>query len=279
MVFKEITFQKFNILDYIKNGNLFSSLITIDQMEVEGFRDKRKKDRHIKKPAFQQMIQDFPGGMNIDTLVVKSGNIVYKEHAEGADEAGYIEFRKAHLNITHISNLPVKSGKDRPLKLTGQAYLMGKGKLTIELSAILSDRRKSFHVNGSLSEMQIEELNPMLEKNAFLYAVGKLDVLNFEFKANDLKAIGKATMLYHDLKLTMKSKNTNDTTAIKEQFLSLIANAKVLNSNPTPNDRIREGHIEYTRDPEKFLFNYCFKSIFSGIKSTIVKNSERKKEG
>jgi hypothetical protein len=44
-----------------------------------------------------------------------------------------------------------------------------------------------------------------------------------------------------------------------------------MDSNPLPDKEIREGIIEYSRDPEKFLFSYCAKCIMSGIRSSIIK--------
>ncbi|MEI8225540.1 MAG: hypothetical protein WCG82_06395, partial [Bacteroidota bacterium] len=95
------------------------------------------------------------------------------------------------------------------------------------------------------------------------------------FTANNDKATGKMTMLYHGLDIAVKSKRTDDTTAFRERFISLIANIKVLDSNPMPGKDVRVGIIDYERDPERFLFNYCFKSIMSGIKSSLVKSPKK----
>jgi hypothetical protein len=120
--------------------------------------------------------------------------------------------------------------------------------------------------------MEISELNPMLEKNAFVFVKsGKIDAMNFSFTANNTKASGKMIFLYHGLDVAIKNKRTDDTTAIKELFLSIIANKLLINSNPVPGDGVRVGNIEYRRDPEKFLINYCLKSVLSGIKSSLVK--------
>jgi len=59
--------------------------------------------------------------------------------------------------------------------------------------------------------------------------------------------------------------------------MSIIANKKLLDSNPVSGEPVRIGIIEYKRDPERFLFNYSFKSIFSGIKSSLTKDSKNGK--
>jgi hypothetical protein len=57
-----------------------------------------------------------------------------------------------------------------------------------------------------------------------------------------------------------------------------MANRKLIDANPLPGKEIREGEIDHERDPERFLFNYCFRSIFSGIRTTILKNPPEEKK-
>jgi hypothetical protein len=93
--------------------------------------------------------------------------------------------------------------------------------------------------------------------------------MKFSFKANEAKSTGKMTLLYHGLEITVKNKRTDDTTAFKERIVSLIANKRLENSNPGSDKGVRVGVIDYKRDPERFLISYCFKSIMTGIKSSI----------
>ena len=124
--------------------------------------------------------------------------------------------------------------------------------------------------------MEADELNPILEKSAFFYATsGTIDAMNFSFTANNTKAAGKMTLLYHGLDIAVKNKQTDDTTAFKERFMSFIANRRFLDSNPTKDEDVREGIIDFERDPERFLFHYCFRSILSGITSSIAKNPKK----
>jgi len=148
--------------------------------------------------------------------------------------------------------------------------------MTALLKGRIFDRQNTFSLNGNLSGLEASELNPILEKNAFIYATsGKIDAMKFSFTANNAKATGKMTMLYHGLDIAVKNKRTDDTTALRERFISFIANIKMLDSNPMSGKDVREGIIYYERDPERFLFNYCFKSIMSGIQSSLVKSPKK----
>jgi len=276
--FRNISFHNFPAEDYLKAGNLVSSYIEIGKMNLSVFRDKRTIINHVNKPAFQEMIYNFPGPIRIDSIVILNGNIVYTEHAEEANEPGRISFQEINAQIYNLTNDTIYKTEEAFLTLNAEALLMGKGKLNIALKGQIFDRQNTFSVDGTLSGMEVKELNPMLEKNAFIYATaGKIDAMNFSFSANNTKSTGQMTLRYHGLDVAVKNKRTDDTTAIKERFMSIIANKKLLDSNPVPGEPVRVGIIDYKRDPERFLFNYSIKSILSGIKSSLTKDSKNGK--
>jgi len=246
----------------------------VGNMELNVFRDKRKADSNLKRPAFQDVIYNYPSLLHIDSIDINNGNITYTEHAEKANEPGKISLNKLNSRIYNLTNDTIFKTTDASLEIKSQALLMGKSKMTVLLKAKLFDKLNTFSMNGTLGEIDIKELNPLLEKNALIYAnSGKINKMSFNFTANDIKSTGQVIMLYNGLNLTVKNKKTDGTTAIKERILSFIANEKAWNSNPTPGDRVRVGIIDYNRDPNKFIVNYCLQSIVSGIKSSIIKKS------
>lgn len=269
---KNIRFYSFSAANFLESRSLVSSYIEIGEMDVDVFRDKQKPFRHIKKPAFQDMIYNYSSTLNIDSIGILAGNISYSEHTDKAKMPGIIRFKQVNAKLYKITNDPIYKTEKAFFELRSQAFLMGKGKLAIALKAELFNDWNTFSVDGSLSKMEMNELNSMLENNAFMYVTsGTIDALNFSFTANNTKALGKMTFLYHGLDIAIKNKQTDDTTGVKARVLSFIANQKIMNSNPIPGEEARIGKIDYERDPERFLFNYSFKSILSGIKSSLVK--------
>ncbi|MDO8899259.1 MAG: hypothetical protein Q7V19_16530, partial [Bacteroidales bacterium] len=116
---------------------------------------------------------------------------------------------------------------------------------------------------------------PILEKNAFIYATsGKIEAMNFSFTANNTKSSGQMKLLYKGLNVAVKNKMTDDTTAVKERVISVIANMLIMHSNPMPDEEERQGVIVFERNPEKSFFSYCAKSLFSGIKSSVIKSPD-----
>ena len=271
-----IYLHSFSAAGYLSSKKLVSSYVEIGKLEVNAFRDKRKNFHHIKKAVLQDMIYNYPGMINIDSIGLLSGNITYTEHAEKANEPGTITFNELNARIYKITNDTVYKTEKGYFKMKAEARLMGKSRITVLLKGRLFDKNNTFLLNGALSGMEAKYLNPMLEKNAFIYITsGKIDKMNFNFTADNSKASGKMILLYHGLDVAIKNKRTDDTTAIKERVISVIANIKVIDSNPVPKEAVREGIIDKPRDPERFILNYCAKSILSGIKSSIVKGPKK----
>jgi hypothetical protein len=267
-----IGISNFSFSEYIKSGSLAISSIKIEKMDMNVFRDKRKEFHHKTKPAFQDMIYSYRGIINIDTIGLLNGNITYTEHAKDANKPGSISFNEIKARIYKISNDIIYKSKNDSLKLSCEALLMGKSKITFFLKGRIYDPHNMFFLNGTASGIDADKLNPILEKSAYMYASGKIDEMKFSFAADNLKAKGKMTLLYNNLDITVKNKRTDDTTAFKERLASKIANNRVLDSNPSPGETKRDGIIDYERDPERFLISYCLKSILSGIKFSLAKN-------
>jgi len=276
-IFSNIYVHDFYHYGHFRSMNLISPYIEIGKMNMEIFKDKRKEFRHLNKPALQDMLYGLPGTIQIDSIGLMNGNITFTVHAEEANEPGSISFNEINAKFYKVTNDTIYKTESAFLEIKADALLMGKGKMTISLKGRLFERDNTFSMNGTLSNLEINELNPILEKSAFIYATsGRIDELYFSHTANNTKATGKLTILYNGLNITVKNKKTDDTTAFKERFMSFIANRRILDSNPIEDEKVRVGIIDYERDPERFIFHYCFNSILSGITSSLTKNHKKK---
>lgn len=269
----KINIHDFHPSDYIASKNIGSSFIEIDKMDLTIFRDKRKAETQNEKTEFQDLIYNYAGDINIDSIGVKQGNVTYIEHAEKAEEPGRISFNDIAAKLYKISNLPKYKTTNDSLSLIATAFLMGKGKVDFNLQVKLYDPRNTFKLTGSVSEMQGSDLNPIVSKNAFVYInSGIINKMDFTFTANSTESNGDMRLLYQDLDVTVKDKKSNDTTGLKEKIISLFANIIIIESNPEKNEAIRIGDIHYKRNPKKSFFNYVSKSIITGVKSTAIED-------
>ncbi len=272
--FSDITFHNLCAAEYFKSGTLKSSFMEIGKMDIDVFRDKRKPFEHVKKPAFQEMIYNYPGCLKIDSVSMR-GKIVYAELVEGAEAPGSIHFDDLYGNLYNITNDSACKTQRPYFQLKAEALLMGESRMKVLLNAKLFDPDNTFTLEGNLEEMAIPNLNPVLENLAFIYAkTGQFESMHFNFTANNSKASGKMKLFYNNLKIDVLDKQTGSRSGLKQWIQSVIANTIIIKANPTPGNPPREGIIDYSRDPERFLFNYSFKSILSGIQHSLSKESK-----
>jgi hypothetical protein len=279
-VFKDIYIHDFPAVDYVRSGNIISTYFKIGDMDVKVYRDKRKKFRHKIRPAFQDIIYNYQAPLKIDTIGILNGKVVYLEMVDNARAQGRITFSNIRATIYNVLNDSAYKEKEAFLRLKAEGMFMDKSQIRVLLKARLYDKQNTFTVSGHLSDLELKALNPMLENGAFLVATaGKIDTMSFNFVANNIGSSGKMKLFYHGLAVTVLNKETGDSSGLKQKIITFIANRKLIDANPLPGKEVREGEIDHVRDPERFLFSYCFRSILSGIKTTILKNpGEEKKQ-
>lgn len=270
--FRNIYVHNFDIGGLVRSGILKSSFVEIGKMNMKIFRDNRKEFQHINKPEFQDMIYNYRGIIRIDSIALFQGDITYTQHTLAANESGYISFNDIIARIYNITNDTIYKTDTAFFKLKADAVFMKKSRIAILLNARIFDSQNTFSLSGTLSSIEANELNPFIEKTAFIYInSGIINGMKFRILADHIRAHGTMTMLYERLDMTVKNKRTDDTTAFRERLLSWLVNQKVIDSNPLANQEVREGTIDYIRDPERSLIHYCGESILSGIRSSIIK--------
>ena len=99
----------------------------------------------------------------------------------------------------------------------------------------------------------------------------EVENIKFNFHATKKSSTGLVEMNYRDLKVAVvsivdgKSQNTG------KKIVSMLANAFIVKSDvPSKKDDRTSAKIFYVRDPERFIFNYSWKSIFSGVKKVVT---------
>jgi hypothetical protein len=259
-----------------RSMRLKSQYIEIGQLDMKIFRDKRKEFHHLNKPAFQDLLYEFSHPFMIDSIILMKGNIAFTVHGEEANEPGIIKFNEIQARLYKLTNDTIYKSEKGFLEIKADALLMGKGKLAVHLKERIFDSSNTFSLEGTLKGMEASALNPILEKNAFIYATsGKIDAMSFSFTADNYRSTGKMIMLYHGLDIAVKNRQTDDTTAFRERFVSYIANRRIPDSNPAKGEDVREGTIDFIRDPERSVLHYCFRSILSGMTSTLADGNKK----
>ena len=276
----KLSFKRVDIRDLLFQGKIQAGLLQIDSLLLDDYRDKRiGRKPGFKPPMPQDGIRNLKTYLRIDTVMLTNGKATYSEQT--GEEPGVIFFDKMNATFTGLTNDSVLLQAGLVSELKGTAYLMGKGKLDATIRFNFGDRRNAFTFSSMMGPINLVEINPMLTKLLPAKVVsGKLNRLVIpQVYANDDFAKGKLLFYYNDLSIKVIDKKQTTWTKIKTGVINWAANDLVINDdNPTKSGKMKIGQIYFTRDKEKGIINFLWKSALSGLKSTMGFNSKVQKE-
>jgi hypothetical protein len=259
----------------LKDSLFTASIIEITSPRLHVFRDKRLpfiKEKNTPLPM--AMIRTFKFGMAIDSVKISDANITYEEFPEKGFHTGHVNFEGLNAVLDHISNRDYYSNYKQST-LVVSSRVMAKGVINVEFS-LPYGKEQIYNAKGSISNLALYRLNPILENLAFVsIESGTLHQLNFNFDYNDLKSNGSILINYENLKINSLTKEKESTT---NEFKSWIINT-ILKSDKdkSVSKEKRTGTIDFDRDRKRAIFNLWVKSLFSGLKSSVL-DSPNKKE-
>lgn len=211
---------------------------------------------------------EFP--IYVKKLIVDNMFLDYKEFPEGGGERGHLFFSNLNGVIDNITNIKdsVENLEQKTLNILADGRFFGKGLLKADIRYALQSVNGDFSIEGSLSPMQLEETNELINPLAPLkIRKGKIDQLEFYFSGVRTRSKGEMLFKYSELKVDV---NMSDDIKFKNDILTLFANIVVPEFNPKPNGKLRIGFIEMTeRDTRRSMFKFWVDNLLSGFKSTV----------
>src|SRR4030095_6485465 len=103
---------------------------------------------------------------------------------------------------------------------------------------------------------------------------GIVDELSYTATAYKTKSLGTLKFLYHDLNIDLQ---LEEQAKWKSTLGALAANTYIPASNPAPDRPVKVVNFEAERNMNKGFINLVLKSLFSGLKETIILTGENRK--
>jgi hypothetical protein len=249
----------------------------LSKLDLEIFRDKNYPANTIKFPKLpQQQIREIKQALEIEKISIDKSHVIYLEKIPDEKKAGRIEFKDLSAEISHFGNTK-NWQQNEELKINAQTKIYGETPVYIQMNFPLGSN--TFYVSGQVKESSMHVYNKIITPNVDIEIEdGSINKLDFSFKANNKNATGEMTFLYDDLEIKiLKEKETGEVKGRK--FINFLVNNLVLpKENPNKKGEEYHGVIDFERDPHKGFFNYLWKSVFSGIKDTFLKDNKEIQE-
>ena len=265
----EIKCDNINTEELNKTKGFTASLIKVSNADLDVYRDKRKPERPKSyKPLPQEIIRDIPFPTTIDSIHINESNIRYTEQKPEAEKAGYIEFANLSATLMDLTNVKEQWEDGKIPTLHAQTNVMNQALLDAHFSFPMMKENNRQEIKGSLQSMDMHHLNNALEPLAFVRIdEGKILGLDFEMNLSSTRAGGKLTLKYEGLKISLLDNESNEEN-FSNKAKSLLANTFKIKSN-NKDDNLRTAKVDFERIENKSVFNYWWKSLLSGLKSSI----------
>ncbi len=257
--------------DLNSNSYSFKGVATLQSGHLQVTRDKNKsRKENDLKPTLQEVLKSSPFTMEFDSLILESFKISYGEIAENESLFGFVTFDSLDATLKNVKAGDLAEGK---LAIDAQTLLMNSGKLNATFEFPYDENY--FDCKGTLNDLDFVKLNLVSEPLAKVsFSNGKINNLMFNFRADTDSSRGDLLFYYSNLNFAIASNAKGDTMNLKSRVLSFIADDLIVSDgNPDKNGNLSKGIIREARNKERFIFNYMWKSVFSGIKTTVLNNS------
>ncbi|MFD2036421.1 hypothetical protein ACFSKL_16570 [Belliella marina] len=263
-----------NFQEYFRNGIIEIDSLLVKDIKLESFMNKLIPDNYGRRPPMAHEafgILDFP--VNIKNTVIKNSHIHIEEQPDnGAPTSGYLYFSDLNAVVGAISNMDKVNQEKYELNIEAQAMLMGKGKINLTVKYDLADTLGSFQLKGNLGKIDLTEINKIVEPEAKVsLKSGTINRLDFNIHANDFDGTGEVIVRYDNLEIEILNKDFEKDQNIFRKIGSFLANKVVIKSqNPRKNGDLQKGVVYTQRLKHKSEFNYWWRLVFSGLKSTLT---------
>jgi hypothetical protein len=269
---------RWQMYPFLTGEKLKAGTILINTPEISVFRDKRapfpeKKDTQLPYDYIKDLVFKF----SIDTINITGGTITYQEHVEAMEEPGHITFNAINASIHNVTNDTATMNENgyeaymnANCKVMDSAGL--KAEFTFPLKANGTNRAK-----GSLGRVQLTTFNPMLAQVGYAkIESGICHSMDFDFTYDNSGSTGEMTFKYDNLEIKTISQDDGKAGSIGQKIKTFLADFVIDDENTDEN--LRVGKINYVRNTKKSVINYWWKSLLTGIRTSIGMSGDIKTE-
>lgn len=241
---------------------------TIHKPDLEIYRDKLVADDTTLKKLYSRSLRQLPIHIDVPTIEIVGGNIVYSERVAEVADPGKLIFENLDASLSNISNTYAPGGKTT---VKAQTDFMGYADMTLHWSFDINSGDDAFLAAGTVSDFDTKSVNPFMESNLRAKVSGTIDQMYFTVSGDAVSSAGDMKMKYKDLRFKVFKKNGSGI----NRFLTAVGNLFVNSGSPNDADGFRYGSINAERDPTKSFFNYLWLNVRGGTLSTLTGNGKK----
>ena len=246
--------------------------VIADSLRVRDLTFDCYKNRKIPQPSrirplSFESLQRLPIGLQLDKVYVQNLNASYQELAPKGEEPGSISFNDLNAEISGLTNIP--SAERSFYRLDARCRLMDTADLSASFLFPIDSLTDRFEIRGKLGPMPMQALNRMVEPlSGAQIQRGTVRGMDFEIQGTSRSSQVNLTLLYDDLWVEIVQDKHGK---LREKVLAtfLVDHFLLRTGNPDRHG-MHQGTGTFTRNPYRSQFNYWWKSLWPGLKRTLL---------
>lgn len=267
-VISGIELQGLDIKKLLEEKSIIAKKLQVGKGNIEVYKNKRlPRNAPEQKSLPQQALRELSVPLSIDTIIIAGLDVEYELLTPAGNGTGHMTFNDIHASFGKISNDKkyLSASPACPVRITTRVMKQTEA----DLRFVFPLAQNTFTCRGAVTSMNLPLLNTMLEQGAVAVTHGRLDKLTFNIGFTDERSTGTMLFAYHDLQMEALSPGSQKE-GWREKIMSAIAKLKIPESNPRkPGEPLREGKIDYIRAKNQTVFAYLWKSLQTGLLSTL----------
>ena len=272
----------FNIHTLLDNDKLHIGSIDVYGLDAHIYRNKTyDMDPNAYKKLPQEALLSLKQKILIDSVKTHDSYIHYKEFEKKSVVPGELYLDRFNLTLYNINNDISVLDNTSSMVASLHARFMGKANLFINVTFPILSPANDFWVKGHIENIDFPDLNNLTENLAGITmasGTGKLDIPLIS--GNSQNSSGMIYFSYKKLKIDLYSREkAQSTKGLTGSMANLLLNDIFIKSNnPGWLGKTRPGEVYFKRNPQKSVVNYIWKSIQSGLMSTMGYNNKEQRQ-
>jgi hypothetical protein len=250
--------------------------VMVDSLGIDVTNDKRlpPNPQRQRRRSPQQWMADFDLAFRMDTVVVHSGEIVYREHSAGRTRPGVMTFAGIQATAANVTHLDRRRVIDT-MTLAATARLQDTALVEAQFAIPLDAPQFDMTFRGTVGAMPATALNPFIEE-VFPLRIANGRVAKVSFGAQVLAGVarGSITPRFADLSVSVTRRGSGGILGgggvlggVARGIASFVANRwEVRDKNPdNPTKSPKSGRIRYTFRSDQALPAFLWGSLREGL--------------
>ena len=257
--------------------------IQLDSLRLDIFSDRRRPPNPTPpaRRTPQRWIADLERSVSIDSVLIRDGEIVYREQRPRHPRPGVMTFARVEVVAVNVRHSAGRRRASEPMTLHATAYLQNAGRLEARFVAPLDAPTFDMKFRGTLGPMPATKFNAFIHET-FPMRLDKGRIVEIAFDATVANGVARGTVTprYNDLAVEVTgrgSKGILGTGGVIGDAARGIATAvgnltELRSDNPDDGETTpRTGPIDHTFTPSETLPTFVWKSIRDGLFAVVRK--------